>query len=464
MVGKVMKCLWVAAGLLILFAGVAAASADSDEVTVSQAIALALDQHTDIRQAELGLQLAELELDAAWTRATIPSINLSIKPPSLSLAGFSSDVTGDFTIGLSPPWGTSSKVSASLDVTWDSETSGWEILNWGIVYMQTLDFSSPDAASQELETKQQAVEDARTALRKAKNAVILDTGKTYANLLAACVRLEQAEKDFGQAEAELVQMEELFEAGLKGQTVLQEARLDVLDAQIELDEQQLGFATDKEAFAREVLGLISDGSFELVPFQLLLEELRQATVDLLDQEELVTTAVRAATEVEKAQRSVTDAQEDLDATRRSALPDLSFEVGVDEKGWRLGWNLSFDLLAPDRQLKIEMANARLMLAEEKLAATREQVQDRLLNQQAALRKALNKVDRLPLEQKKWALKETVMQAKVEAGAISEDDWEAFLDDKDAFELTTDEREASLLLIYLEYRDSLGMELNWEEWL
>jgi len=460
---KIPGCLLI---MLLLFISVLGLTEephdDSTVVTLSQAITIALAAHTNVRHAQLTLQLTELELDAAWAGAILPTIDLQINPPNLTAEGFPDSVAADLTAGLSLPWGTSSTVSTGLDLTWDSDRREWNMPGWGINYSQALDPSQPDAASQGLKNKKQAVEDAQTALLNAKNAVILDTVNTYSNLLNAKAQLDQAREDLKQAQTNFEQIEELVNTGVKGKTELQTAQLALLDAQIALDEQQVSFTTDKEAFARGTLR--QDHEVEVVKFQLPAENLQNVATDLLSQVELVQPAVQESSDVANAQQSVTEAQANLAMARRFMLPALLVNAGIDERGWTLGWTISFELFAPDNQIEVEMAKARLLLAEEKLKATVEQVRDSILSQHAALRKALNSIERLPLEQEKWSLEESVKKEKFEAGTISEDDWEEFIDGKQQFDLEVDERVTSLLLAYLMYKAELRLELEWEEWL
>jgi len=462
MLRKPLRYFWIGAVLLIPWFGSAGSLSDSLELTLNQAISVALEQHSDVRKGALDLQLAELELEAAWARATIPSVELQIKPPHLAFDGFSGELQGSLAFGLSLPWGTDSQLSGSLGVAWDSLNGRWQLPDWAIVFSQKLDFSRLDAGSEELETKQQAVEDEQLALEKTRNAVVLEIMEAYTNLLTEEARLDQAERDLDQAQATMTQAEELVEEGLKGETSLLEARLDVLDAQIAFDERQSSYATQKESFVRAMLGINEE--VELVPLELPVERLKTAAIELLNQEDFVTTAIFQASDVQKAQRRVEEAKETLQTTRLAVLPDLRFEAGLDEQGLRVGWTIAFDLFSPDRRQAIDIAETNLALAEAQIEAARKQVKDRILNQQATLRQAINNLERLPLEQEKWMLEKKVKQAKYEAGTLSAEDWKAFQEDKEAFDVTADDRVASLLLSYLAYRDIFGMDLDWEDWL
>jgi ABC-type enterobactin transport system permease subunit len=104
------------------------------------------------------------------------------------------------------------------------------------------------------------------------------------------------------------------------------------------------------------------------------------------------------------------------------------------------------------------------MAEDQLAAAQETVRDRLLRQQTTLRSALASLDRLPMDREKWSLDQTVTKAKWEAGSLSDEDWQSFLEDQRAFAADADQRGVTLLVAHLAYRDGLGLELDVEEWL
>ena len=168
-------------------------------------------------------------------------------------------------------------------------------------------------------------------------------------------------------------------------------------------------------------------------------------------------------EVQAAEEKLTTAKEALRAAHADPLPELSIQAGIDETGWKISWGVSIDLFEPDRFLQIDSAAANLELAEAQLEAAQERVKNNILNRQALLKKALDDLERLPLEEEKWTLEETVKREKLEAGLLSTEEWNDFQEEKNRFHLTANEREASLLLAYFRYCDSLGLDLNWEEW-
>lgn len=461
MMKRLSRWLWIGAVLVITSAVVAQSLPSTLELPLDEAIVLALEYHSDVRQAELGLQIAELEWEAAWAGSTVPSISLQVTPPALSMGGFAENIEGTFGVGVSLPWGTQTNLSADLKLGWNRTTGEWDSPSWGISYSQRLDLAQFDVGFEELTAKQRAVADAQSALEQARDTVVLDTIEAYSNLLSTRALLNQAQADLRQAEADLTKVEEQVKVGIKGEASLLEARLAVLDAQITLEQTETAYATDKDTFGRVTLGIRED--YEPVAFELRLEELTAAVAELVTDEEITEAAALDTREVKAAQEKVTDAKDVLRIARADALPELSIQAGIDEAGWKVSWGISFDLFSPDRFIEIDIAAANLDLAEAQLENTRERVRNSILNQQATLRKSLENLDRLPLEEKKWRLEETVMRTKFEAGTISKQDWEEFVEEKQAFDLEKDERVTSLLLAYLAYRDSLGMELDWEEW-
>ena len=437
-------------------------SSDPLQWTAQEAIARALEQHADVRQAELALDLAELELHAAQAQGIVPSINLELTPPSLSSAGLSGALAGHLALELPLSWGTSSQLLGSLDLAWNPSTGEWGRSAWEVSFSQSLRLSQPRAASKNLRNKEEAVQDARVSLVAARNAVVRTTVEGYGSLLNEQRLVDQAQADVAQAEADLGKEKELVDAGLAAEASLVQARLGLLDAQIRLSERESTSTADKERFGRLVLG--TDEDYALVPLKLPLNALKKAASALLTQEDLVAKAVAQASEVRSAEQAVVSAQEAVQAARRAALPNLSLKATMGDVGWQVGLSLGFPLFSPTRDFDVKIAEAKLLMAQGKLAAAQENVKDRLLTRQTTLRSALASLDRLPMEQEKWSLDETVTKAKWEAGSLSDEDWQTFLEDKRAFATDADRRGVTLLVAYLACRDGLGLELDVEEWL
>jgi outer membrane protein TolC len=140
------------------------------------------------------------------------------------------------------------------------------------------------------------------------------------------------------------------------------------------------------------------------------------------------------------------------------------EAGWTDKGFQLGWTLRFDLFSPGREKEIAIAEKELTLAQLSLQTARQNARRQLYDLRAALNTALQSLERLPLEEEKWALQEELYRTKYEVGTLSESDWQEFQRQKEAFAIEADQRSLSLLVAYLNFRSGAGLSLEWEEWL
>ncbi len=448
--------------LLAIGIGLSVPWISASATTVAEAVDRALSQHSELRQASLSLRLAELELDASLASYSLPALSFQVQLPSLTLGGLSGELAGSLGGSVSLPLGSSAQLSGSLGLTWNVDEGSWAFDGWNLQYSQKIDLSQSSSVLSEIERKRESVADAKADLADTRNAVILATLETYSQLLSDEAAVTQAELQLEQANDELASVEALVEEGIKGSSALNQARLDVLEAEIKLDQLRTAYEQGIEAFARETLGTTEP--VELSPFALQIDDLREDAEALAERDDLIDVAVEASTAVRSALQSVEDAEDDLVSRLREVLPNLSIEAGYTNGTWALGGSIEFDFFSPDRGDQIEIARTNLALAEEKLSGARTQQRNDLLNQQASLVESLRDLDRLALEEEKWALEEQVMTVKYEVGSIGDADWKEYVESRDAFILEASQREASLLLAYLNYRDTLGLELDWEEWL
>ena len=446
----------VGSGLLIPCAAAASVT------TIAGAIERALDQHSELRQASLSLRLAELELDATLATFGLPSLTFQIEPPSLTLEGLSGDASASLSGGVSLPLGSSAQLSGSLGLSWDIEAGSWALDGWSLKYSQKLDLSQPSSALSEIERNRDAVAGSLATLNRARNTIALSTMESYSQLLSDAAAVDQAAAQLLAAQEVLRSTERLADEGLKAASSLNEARLDVLEAEIRLDKLRASYERELESFARETLRTTEPP--ELAPFELAVETLRDEAERLIARDDVIDDAVAASTSVLSAADSVEDAREELASVLREVLPDLSIEAGYTNGTWAIGGTISFDFFSPDRGDRIEIARTNLALTEEKLADAESQARNSLLDRKAALVDSLHDIGRLALEQEKWTLEEQVMSSRYEAGTIAEADWDDFVLSEEAFGLEVAQRETALLLAYLRYRDVLGLELGWEEWL
>jgi len=422
------------------------------DLTVQEAIKLALSNHPDIRRAELQLSLAQLQLSAAQAKTFFPSISLTLGPSGELFP------TGTISASASWPFGTSNRFTGRLLL--QPAEKNWNI-TWNIAFSLGLNLSNPMAAAETLVNLTQAVEDARASLEKTKATVVTTTLKSYADILALKAKMDQAKAAKDKAAQNLAKTEEKVKSGLSSSLDLLQARLSLIQAELNLVQAQENYETQKSRFLKEYLGITEDT--ELVPFSLDTEALKQAAEELLKNVDLEA-AVEGKSEVRTAKLKVEAAEKALEQARLSWLPTLSFEVGLGPKGLTFGWSVQFDLFLPDRNAQIRMAEVQLALAELALASARSTARQELSNLVTSLRSALEALARLPLEKEQWDLQEEINRAKYAAGTLSESDWLDFQREKEAFMVEAQGRSVTLLLAYLNLRAALGLSVDWEDWL
>lgn len=425
------------------------------EISLTEAVNLALANHPDIQQAELKLSLAQLQLETGWAKASWPFLSLTLGAANPSL--FSPQV--NLEAGLSLPFGTTNRLAGKLAL--QPTTGSLMPTSWGLSFSLSLDLTNPMGGAAQLASLAQVVEDARRSWEKTKAAVVVNIIKVYSELLSLNAKLEQAQANLEKAERDLVQVTEAVAAGLAGNLDLLQARLSAIEARITLDEARGNCGAQQARFAREYLGLEED--LGLVPLQLRVEDLPATVRALLLAVDLEAAAERTA-EVLASHEKVEEAQEDLDRTRWAWLPTLSAETAWTNNGFQLGWTVHFNLFSPGRDKQVAIAERGLASARLVLQTARQNAWRQLSDLRASLNAALQSLERLPLEEEKWVLQEEVQRTKYQIGTLSESDWLEFQRQKEAFALDANQRSVSLFLAYLNFRAAVGWSLEWEEWL
>jgi outer membrane protein TolC len=441
---------------------VQAQTAPVQSLSARQAVRLSLQHSASIKEAQLNLKVAQLQLEAAQVTSAVPSISLNLTPPILSQAGFSGGLQGTLGAALSLPWGTKTNLSADLGLQWDEGGTGVTPISWGLSFSQQLDLSQLKNPTSTLASKRSALLDAQWAWTQAQQSVVITTLREYGGLLSDKVSVEQAQASLKSAQDQLSVVQSQVKAGQASQSALLDARLGVLEAQIALSKSHRSYITDKASFAREMLGTQSD--FDPQSLALALDRLQTASHTILANETIPDSAIANTSQVRNAQDAVSNAEDTLTSAKMSALPTLSVQANAGSDGWKIGVGIAFDLFAPDRQINVQIAQAQLDLAQERLAAAQDSVRNTILSERATLENALQSVEQIKVEEQKWSLEETVNQTKLKAGLLSAEDWDSFQAQKTAFLATVEQTKTSLLVAYLTYCNSLGVQANWEDWI
>jgi len=447
--------------VVLAFAALGVASAgEAREIAPAGAVALAIENDSGLRQARLGLSLAVLALRAAEYSTCFPTVGLAVELPQLTAAGLGSDIGGSLFASLPLPLGDGT-LMGGVGFRYDTETSALAAPTWQVSLADVFNFARPDGTAQALEVRRRAVDSAERSYQAAANALVVSTLRAYGNLLAEVRQADRDRQGVDRLTAGLKKIEELAAQGYKGDQDVNEARLLLLEAQVRAEENADAYASDLEAFCRETLGI--DEPCRLSSLDLTTTDLVAAARGLLEAE-IPAGAISGTSAVIAAEHGAADAEDALREARADVLPSLSIEAKIDPEEWSLGIAVSLDLLAPDRKTNVDIAETELELAKEKLDSARRAARNEILNLKSALLSAVRTAESLTLETDKWRLEEQVLTAKRDAGSLSDSDWAEFLEEKDAFEIDAAGRSTSLLVAYLTYRNALGMELNWEEWL
>jgi len=437
-----------------------ASAGQSRTIHPSEAIELAIENDSQLRQAELSLNLATLELEAARVATILPAVGLAVDLPELTAAGLGQDIGASVTASLPLPWGDGS-LSGGLGFRYDAGTSEFVAPTWQVSLSDVLDLARPDAAAERVKSLKWAVESAKRSYTSAKADLVISTLRTYGSLLTEAQQAEWDGEAVSRLTAELDRMKDLATQGYKGDQDVNEAKLLLLDAQVKAEKSAEAYAADLEAFCRTTLRI--EEACHLSSIDLSMTDLL-AAAHTLRESEIPEGAISGASAVIAAEQGVASAEDDLREARADLLPSVSVSAALDSEEWSVGVGLSLDLFSPGRKADVEIAETNLELAKEKLESARETVRDEILGLKASLLSAIRRAESLALETEKWRLEEQVMTARRAAGSISDSDWAAFLEEKGAFEIDAAGRATSLLVAHLTYRDALGIGLNWEEWL
>jgi len=434
---------------------------DSPTLTLSDAIALGLEHNPSIREAEIELELAQLEWEASVSSFLLPTVGFDLSLPDLTTAGWSGGLAGDLSGGLSVPIGSSGQLSGRLGVEWDVSTNTWAAGDWSLSYSQRIDLSKSGNARDEIDALREAIDSAEAALEEARANVVADVALAFVRLLSEEASLERAVTDLDDAGAALAKAQADFDAGVVSESTTISARISCLDAEIAVADREASLAESRESFFAVELGLTDEP--ELVAPVLDIDRMKEEAGALLCDEAAAERAVASADGVENAEEALADAEDSLQRKRLAIDPGISIQAGLSANGFSVSWGVSLTLFSPGWSEAIAMAELEVELAEERLRTAVRQSEATIRGLTSELADALREFERLPLEEERWALEEQVMSSKLAAGSIGDDDWREFAAELESFRLDASERAVSLLAALLEYRSALGLALEWEKW-
>ena len=292
-----------------------AQSADSVTLSLEDALAVAQGKNPGYRQAVNRAQLNGSQMRSTWFDQVLPQARLSL---------FSTQFTGNLTRQAfdnfgnpiqnpTSDWRYFSQTNQSLDLTW--AVQGSSIFN--ALDRQRLTNLDRDIA----ETR--ALTDMEVAVRRA-----------YWDALEQweLLRAEEGLVEARRTDQEVA--ERLFGLAMR-------SRVDVLNAELGVEQQQLALRQQEAAFERAKLALRTRlGDDELAPFRLVEEPLPIFDPSALNAEALVATAQDVNPELRQAQVGVRSANVGLKESKRAWWPTLVFNFQLarrarDDRGGAL---------------------------------------------------------------------------------------------------------------------------------
>lgn len=294
------------AGVLIALGtvapGLAAQSADSVQLTLARALDIAEGNNPTYRQANNNALLNGIEMRSTWFDELLPRVNLSLFDTgfrgNLQRIGF--DNFGNPIANPSADWNYFSTTTQAMSLNWNMRGRSL--------------FQAHRRQSITNEDRDLSVVRALTGLQVQIQRLYMDA-------------LEQRDLMF--AEEELVEArridmtvaERLFSLALR-------TRVDVLNAELAVEQQLLTLRQQRAAYEQAVLALRTQlGREELVSLSLADEELPIFDPSVLDVEQLVASALVVNPELRQSRLSVQSATLGVQETQNSWWPSVS--VGVD---------------------------------------------------------------------------------------------------------------------------------------
>ena len=232
----------------LLFGFAASVAAETMVVTVRDALERALENDDGLLQDRLSLRIAELELQATEESTYLPSIGLNVALPELSASGWDSAASGSLSVRLGLPWGTGGTISAGLSFDADLETLVFGETTWQLGLSETVDFGSLSSAADSLESKRQAVETAKRSVQDALGDLVRSVLTDYAEILSLQLQWESDSTSVESTAADLESVKQLIDGGFRSEADLVDARLRVLEAEIQVEKSRQAYEDAVETF------------------------------------------------------------------------------------------------------------------------------------------------------------------------------------------------------------------------
>ncbi|MEJ2538987.1 MAG: TolC family protein [Gemmatimonadota bacterium] len=273
-------------------------------ITLEDAVAIARSANPTFRQAVAALDLNAVERRATWATEVFPDVGVN-----LLQTGYGGNLTrrafDNFGRPIEDP---------QAEWVYNSSTRQGVSLQWSI---QGLSFVHA------VRRQQRTNDDRILALRNQGWALEAEVRRRYFNALEQRELLEVESRIREAREVDLESARRLFE-------IAQRSRVDVLNAELQVAQQQQNIQAQQRTYEQAILSLRSYmGDPEIGPFELAAVEFTVFDPSGLDARELVELALEANPGLQEARASVTGAELGVSEARESWFPTLSvsFDYG-----------------------------------------------------------------------------------------------------------------------------------------
>jgi len=441
-------------------------------LTLKEAIRLSLKNNPEILISQDNLKMANLSLKLTEKNFLSPEINLTLNPFNLiNIQGEKKKTETEIELGGEVKSSKGCEIKTNYKGNYDYHkekyTSYYSLQIKQVLFRD----SKLTPAYLQLYKAKIAEEEAKLDLKWKEKEVILSTVKNFLYLQEMEDSLNLTKEKIKQEQLKLEKIKKMVEKGFAGD-------LDLLEIKIKLEEdkEKLHNLEDESNLKRceffHSLGLEKNISLPLTHPQILKDKLKKETKKLV-KEEFNKKIILQNIEVEKAYHKVDEENLQLKTAKRDLHPDLSLTVGYTSKKvppeefepaeWRAGLNLTYKLFdSGKRKISEKIAYESLKEAKRELEETKDSVETNIYSKKNELKKAISQLELLDLKREKEELELKLKNRQFISGIISKEELRDFQIEEKEIENSYQQALHNLLISYLSYRESLGIELNINE--